>query len=56
MTTKNRTTHQPILLKTILFCLLFTVEFIFAQAALSASDYLMKFMPINQNDGASVSA
>ena len=27
-----------------------------AKAALSASDYLMKFMPINQNDGASVSA
>ena len=37
MTTKNRTTHQPILLKTILFCLLFTVEFTFAQAALTAS-------------------
>ena len=37
MTTKNRTIHQPILLKTILFCLLITVGFTFAQAALTAS-------------------
>ena len=37
MTTKNRTTHQPLLLKAIVFCLLITVEFTFAQAALTAS-------------------
>ncbi|MBT3871042.1 MAG: hypothetical protein HOF75_00230, partial [Flavobacteriaceae bacterium] len=37
MTTKNSTTHQPLLLKAIVFFLLFTVEFTFAQAALTAS-------------------
>ncbi|MBT3920138.1 MAG: hypothetical protein HOF24_07115, partial [Flavobacteriaceae bacterium] len=37
MATKNRTTHQHLLLKAILFCLLITVEFTFAQAALTAS-------------------
>ncbi|MBT3872212.1 MAG: hypothetical protein HOF75_06270 [Flavobacteriaceae bacterium] len=37
MASKNRTIHQPILLKAILFCLLITVEFTFAQTALTAS-------------------
>ena len=37
MIIKNRTSQQAFLLKTILFCLLFTVEFTFAQAALTAS-------------------
>ena len=37
MIIKNRTSQQAFLLKTILFCLLITVEFTFAQAALTAS-------------------
>ena len=37
MIIKNRTSQQAFLLKTISFCLLFTVEFTFAQAALTAS-------------------
>ena len=37
MTPKKRTSHHPTLLKVIVFCLLFTVEFTFAQVALTAS-------------------
>ena len=37
MRSKNKTIHQHLFLKTILFCLLITVEFTFAQTALTAS-------------------
>ncbi|MBT3920140.1 MAG: hypothetical protein HOF24_07130, partial [Flavobacteriaceae bacterium] len=37
MRSKNKTIHQHLFLKTILFCLLITVEFTFAQSALTAS-------------------
>ncbi|MDA9342225.1 T9SS type A sorting domain-containing protein [Flavobacteriaceae bacterium] len=37
MISRNRNAHQHILLKALVFCLLFTVEFTFSQAALTAS-------------------
>ena len=37
MRSKNKTIHQHLFLKAIVFCLLITVEFTFAQAALTAS-------------------